>query len=431
MNLFPPLITRLESLLAHPWFIPVCFLTFIGIRLVLIVFIPVELSSDALWYFNRGVVLSERGSYSENGVPTAYWPVGYPAFLALLFNFTGPQLAVVQLANLFLAACTFWLLFYFVRAVFDNDLAARLSILLLTLYPNNAVYASFVLSEVLYTCLLLFVSVLLVTSRSKSTLLLIGVTFGLAALVKTQTVLLAPLLVIIAVLKNWSLHALKPAIIRALAVSAIMLAVVSPWTLRNYTVFGEFILVSTNGGQSLLAGNNPSVVGDYRHDFSDKDPVFKQVGFSVDDQVAADKRAGQLAKQWILENPGAFIGLMPKKFFRLWGPDGEGEWAYQAGTPWYDQQAKWFRLARVINQAYYFFLLGAFAFAIWKLWHTPAKPKLYYGLVIAAYFTFISLVFSGQSRYHFPVMPFVIAYAAWIGAGILRSKRLVATAHPI
>src|SRR3990167_3428778 len=101
MNISAPLATRLELVLTHPWFTPVCFLAFIGVRLALIVFVPVEPGSDALWYFNRASTLAEQGSYSENGLPTAFWPVGYPAFLALLFTFTGTHLAVAQFANLF------------------------------------------------------------------------------------------------------------------------------------------------------------------------------------------------------------------------------------------------------------------------------------------------------------------------------------------
>lgn len=415
---------KFRALLMHTWFLPFCFSLFIGIRLTLFL-IPVEVSSDAAWYFNRAVTLIREGSYSENGFPTAYWPVGYPGFLALLFTFTGPSLAAVQFANLFFAACSFWLLYHFVQVVFASELAARLSVLLLTLYLNNAAYVPLVVTETLYTCLLLLVSVLLVTRQSLPMLLLIGITLGLATLIKTQTLLLAPLLVIIAYPKSWSFNAFKPAITQAFTVGIFMLAVIAPWTLRNYVVFGEFILVSTNGGTSLLAGNNPSVVGDYRRDYSDTDPLFEQVGFSAANQVESDKRARQLAKQWIMENPGAFIGLIPKKFFRFWAPDGEAEWGYQAGTPSYDKYMIWFRTARIINQVYYFFLLGCFAVAIRRLFRTPASPKLYYGLVIAVYFTLISLVFSGQSRYHFPVMPFILAYAAWIGSEALRSK------HPL
>lgn len=409
----------------HRWFVPLCFAVFVGIRLALVLLVPVEPSSDGAWYFGRAITIAEEGSYSENGRPTAYWPVGYPAFLSLLFTLTGPKLIAAQFANIFFAAVSFALLLRFVEAVFESQLAARLSVLLLTLYPNNAAYAPLVITEILYTCLLLFISVLLVTRQSLPALLLTGIMLGLATLVKTQTLLLAPLLIIIGSLRNWSLNALKPAIIRALVISLLMLAVIIPWTLRNYVAFGEFILVSTNGGVALLAGNNPSVVGDYRHDYSDTDPLFNQAGFSAANQVEADKRARQLAKQWIFENPGTFVGLMPKKFFRLWAPDGEGEWAYQAGTPFYEQHSNWFRSIRIVNQVYYFLLLGIFAIAIFKLLRMPAKPKLYYGLVIAGYFTLISLVFSGQSRYHFPVMPFVLAYAAWVASEIIALKRLL------
>lgn len=429
MKAYTPLGVRFESVLMHPRFIPVCFSVFIAIRLALLLFIPVEPSSDALWYFGRAITLTERGSYSESGLPTAYWPVGYPAFLALLFTFTGPHLAAVQFANLFFAGCSFWLLLRFVQKVFESELAARLSILLLTLYLNNAAYVPLVATETLYTSLLLLVSVLLLARQSLPMFLLIGVILGFATLIKTQTLLLAPLLVTIGYSKNWSFSAFKAAITRALMISIFMLVVIAPWTIRNYAVFGEFILVSTNGGTSLLAGNNPSVVGDYKHDYSETDPLFKQAEFSAANQIAADKRARQLAKEWILENPGTFIGLMPKKFFRFWAPDGEAEWAYQAGTPDYELHATWFRLARVTNQVYYFLLLGCFGFAIWRLFRSPAKPKLYYGLVVAVYFTFISLVFSGQSRYHFPVMPFVLAYAAWIGSEILSLKKNVVVLH--
>ena len=109
----------------------------------------------------------------------------------------------------------------------------------------------------------------------------------------------------------------------------------------------------------------------------------------------------------------------------LLGYGWRGGWGYQAGTRRYDDNALWFRSVPCNQPGLLFLLLAGFAIAIWKLLHTPAKPKLYYGLAIAVYFTLISLVFSGQSRHHFPVMPFVIAHAAWIGSGILRIQRRV------
>lgn len=68
-------------------FIPGCFILFVGLRAALIFFVPVEMGSDARWYFSRGLGIANGDGYSEGGYPTAYWPVGYPGFLGILFFF--------------------------------------------------------------------------------------------------------------------------------------------------------------------------------------------------------------------------------------------------------------------------------------------------------------------------------------------------------
>jgi hypothetical protein len=245
--------------------------------------------------------------------------------------------------------------------------------------------------------------------------LIAGAIFGLATLVKTQTILLIPVIAFLALCDAWSFRSGLHATVRAGLVLVIALAVVTPWGLRNLNVFGHFVL-STNGGTSLLAGNNPSVVGDYLHDYSETDPLFKLVKFSVADQMNADKRARVLAVNWIKDNPGQFVGLMPKKLSRLWAPDGEAEWMYQ-DTPFYKRHSIAFRAVRIFNQAFYVIVMILFSVAFWKLISKRAAPVTYLGIAIVLVYTLISIVFSGQSRYHFPAMPFVLAYAAWAYMG--------------
>jgi hypothetical protein len=220
----------------------------------------------------------------------------------------------------------------------------------------------------------------------------------------------------VAFLDQWSVQQSGKAALRAMAVTAVALVVVLPWTLRNYSVFGTFPLVASNGGMSLLAGNNPSVGGDYRHDFAEDDPLVASVKFTVADQIEADRRARALAFAWIRDNPGQFIALAPKKLFRLWAVDGEGEWGYQ-DTAFYERNWAWFRAVRWTSQFFYLALLALFAAALAKLVMSNARPRDYYGAAIVATVSLISVVFSGQSRYHFPAMPFVIAYAGWLLAG--------------
>jgi len=413
---------RVARFIDHPKFLIRCFLAFVAIRLAFVLFLPVQPSSDASWYLARGIVLSESGSYSQNGIPTAYWPVGYPAFLGLLFALTGPSLLAAKLANLAFAACSFWLLYFVVRSLSGAERAARGALLLLTVYPNHIAYTPLILTELLFTMLFLAACMCLLGKRTTMYIVLAGILVGLATLIKTQTILIGPALAFVAYCDHWRWKVALGAGIRAVVVGIVALLTIMPWSLRNYHVFGTFVLVSTNGGMALLAGNNPSVVGDYRIIFSDNDPLVAQARFSVADQVGADKRAAALAVNWILANPADFLSIVPKKVFWLWGPDGEAEWQYQAGTIFYDDTVRWFRSARIVNQAYYVVVILLFFWAFFRLVKSrPSGLRPYFGYILAGLLTALCIVFSGQSRYHFPVMPFAFAYVAWALTGMPRN----------
>lgn len=417
MNKLYSLSCRLSHLLSYKYFLPACFVFFIGLRLTLILLVPVAPYSDTGWYFARAETLATTGKYTEAGIPTAFWPVGYPAFLAIIFRIFGVSVFVGQMANLVLAAGSFWLTYRLASKVFGSEQVARCAVLFMTFYPNSIASTPLFLTEPLYTFLLLLAVLLLLSRPVKASVFAAGTALGLATLVKTQTIALIPMLVPMTCWDGWSARNIIKSGLRITAVSIIALLVVCPWTVRNYQVFGAFIPVSTNGGISLLAGNNSSVIGDYAHDFSETDPIFRHVHFSVADQVAADRRARALAVEWIREHPFQFLALIPKKIFRLWVLDGETEWNFQLGTPWYDEQYLWFRLARILNQGYYFLILGLAIPAAWLLPKTRAEPTAYIGFGIALFFTLLCIVFSGQSRYHYPVMPFFSIYAAWIATG--------------
>ena len=409
------------ALLSRPLFLTICFGVFVATRMALILWVPIaEPFSDSGWYLNRALSLLTDGTYSERGLPTAYWPVGYPGFLALVFKVAGPSWLAAQLANLVLAGASFWLLYAVARLFLRHEFAGRGAVLLLTLYPNNAAYVPLLLTESLYTFLLLGACFALLSGRAWWHLLSAGVLFGLATLVKTQTILLIPVLAGLAFLDEWSIGKAVRAALRAAAVLGIALLAAAPWAMRNYSVLGAAVL-STNGGTALLAGNNPSIVGDYWHDYSD-DALFGQVAFSVEDQVRADQRARALAVDWIKDHPVQFLLLAPKKVFRLWAPDGEGEWMYQ-DTPFYQRHSTVFRLVRVLNQAFYGLAMLLFALSIWRLLRLRSAPTMYFGLGVVLVTTFTSVVFSGQSRYHFPAMPFIFAYVAWYLATRAQSPR--------
>jgi hypothetical protein len=89
--------------------------------------VPIDQFSDNLWYYARGVGLAAGRGYSEREIATAYWPLGWPGCLGLLFWLFGPTPLVGQVANLVLAALIFFLVVGLASAVFDDHLVERLA----------------------------------------------------------------------------------------------------------------------------------------------------------------------------------------------------------------------------------------------------------------------------------------------------------------
>ena len=403
--------SSLCSALLSPYFVPLCFVLYILLRGGIILFVPLDQYSDDLWYYQMGARLASGQGYSEQGIATAYWPPGWPGCLGLLFWLFGPASFVGQIANLGFAAITFLLVLNLGCVLFADKVVGRLTGLILTIYPNQIGYIPTLASEVFYTALLLLAIFLVIHGDRLTRLLLSGLVFGIATLTKAQTLFIPAVLFAVWWLSASERVRLFSYIGRAAAVYAAMAVVILPWTARNYVVFGQFVLISTNGGKTLLTGNNPSARGDY----TENDQLARQVPNDVARQVANDRLATSLALEWIYDNPVAFVTLIPRKVWRLWAPDGESEWSYQAGFKNYEEYWVFFRAMRVVNQIYYVSLImfSVISFVYFVRQPRPISPYAATGYILAGYFTAISIVFSGQSRFHFPLIPWLAMYSAW------------------
>jgi len=413
---------RLHS--AQAWFatsrgaLIALFALFIGLR-ALAILLDVTPSSDAAWYFSRADMLANGLGYQgDHGEPTAYWPPGWPLALSVAFRAFGTSTVVVGLVNLACSALAAWLTLDLGRKLFASELAGRTALLLLAVYPNSILYVPLALTEVFYTTLLLAACWLLIARKGAWRLVLAGLVFGVATLVKAQTLVMVPLICLIGLLRDDEIWARIPGIIaRAAFLIAVAGLVVAPWTIRNHRELGAWVAVSTNGGITLLTGNNDSARGG----FTPEDPAVKALDARKDlNELQYDAEAKRLGVEWVKAHPAQFVKLMPMKLLRLWGPDGEGQWAYETDSPAY-KAAPWaFTLLRAANQLWYFGLLALFALAavlmirirraagtrVIDWWVLP------YG--VALYPSAIAMVFSGQSRFHSPVMPFVCMVAGWV-----------------
>ena len=373
-------------------------------------------SSDADWYYSRATMLANGLGYlGSHGQPTAFWPVGWPWLLSLAFRVGGVSVWTVGVVNWLAAALTGWLVLDLGRRWSGSELAARAGLLAWAVYPNAVLYVPLALTEVTYTALLMSGIWLMTTRRGWAWMVLAGLVFGIATLVKAQTLVIVPAILAVMLWREPGVWRRMPAMAaRGVVLLLAAALVIAPWTIRNHRELGAWVTVSTNGGITLLTGNNDSARGGYTPD----DPLVHSIDALKDrDEVQYDARARQLGMGWIRAHPARFVMLAPAKLWHLWGPDGEGQWAYETGSWAFAVAPHAFAALRVVNQVWYWLLLACFAIAPFRIvararwidwWLVP--------YAVALFPTVIAVVFSGQSRFHYPAIPFVCLIAGWVFA---------------
>lgn len=422
---------RWWEVLDHPRFIWVAFGTYVAFRAALMFLVPVQPTSDALWYYNRAAGLAAGQGYSEQGLPTAYWPVGWPGALAAWFTVFGTSVVAGKLLNLVAAAASFFLTLRLALLMTGSRQVARLSVFVLALYPNNAAYPGLLLSEVWASFLLLSVCWIYLEFRNVPGALAAGLFAGLAVLTKSQLLLFIPFVILLDALTERRSGALRRNLGRGALLAAAAAVIVLPWTYRNYEVFNAMVPVSTNSGLTLLTGNNPSARGSYTPD----DPLVVDVlsRRTVANQLQIDREARALAIKWIADNPWEFTKLLPLKVWHLWAVDGEAAWEFEHGYRGFEEHRLAFTIARILNQAIYAVLLAGFAIGMICLMRPAADsarvqqgppPTIWLAAAFVVVTTMITLIFSGQPRFHYATMPFIAIVACW---AILRGLRVVAS----
>jgi len=402
---------KLGTLIHSNYFIPLCIASSIIVRVFWICLIPVEPVSDFNFYFQRGLDIANGAGYSSDGIPTAYWPVGYPAFLGILFLIFGHSLFYAKLANVFIYAGIIILAYSLSKRMLRNEYAAKITIIILAFYPNHIAYTSLMASETIFTFMLLLGAISFISARGRYGLLIIsGLSWGLATLIKSQAIFI-PAVFLLVYYKN-----IKSLIKSGVIVFLMLFLTIAPWVNRNNSVFGKRVL-ATNGGINLLIGNSRYSDGSYAWN----QELESSLG-DADNEADRDTKALQLAKDYMINNPVKTILLWPRKIFYLYAADIEGFYWNQAGMLKSDNNIKKyaFLLMKIVAQLYYMFTIGLFFAALPRVLHNGRHSHI--GLYFILYFTFVSLIFFGTPRFHFPLIPWVAIYSGIKGAIILKGR---------
>ncbi|MGB8645550.1 MAG: glycosyltransferase family 39 protein [Anaerolineae bacterium] len=404
--------------------------------------INAPLTGDELAYQQIAVNLAAGRGFVQNNNPFfpgqllyAWQAPLYPLSLGLLYRVFGPHLLVAKLFGILTGVVAVWVVYDLARRIFPEpaDRSALpkiplLAALIVAIYPGLLTNSHLLLTETLFT-LLLVVSfdffVAGVQQRFSVPLLIAsGVAWGLATLTRGITLYFVLPLALWLVL--FSRRAGAPAIpgrlppfnFRAglrsvLALAVAMVIVIAPWTWRNYTVFHQFVSLETKGGVNFWLGNSPYTPDDFIRNvwkIGVRDPMLAAL---PSEELARDRTGYALGIAFVTREPLRFLSRMPVKFADFWGFERslvDVAEATRDGKPGgWSSPVK--MAADFLSDAVYVLLvlaaIGGFFFAPddrWKL--------LIGGFVL--YFVAVHIVVFGDGRFHFPLVPFLALYSAWL-----------------
>ena len=395
---------------ATPPIVPVLILAGMVLRLAWALLIPVEPVSDALAYHVYATNLVEHGVYGlAPDEPGAYWPVGTAAAAAATYLLLGESFAGVVALNLIAGGVIMIMVFKLGLHWFGRD-AAVMATALVAFWPNLIFFTS-ILSSELFFIMLVLLGLWLWEKRGQGwwPLLLGGLVWGLACYVRPVALLL-PVALVFAALPSGAVATFHRAG-RAVAVIAIMLAVLSPWTMRNYQLFGEPVLVSTNFGPNLWMGNNPDSRGEYM-------PLPDWVADMSETERAS--ALGAVAREHILSDLPGFALASLVKAVRLYDRE-------TIGVVWNEAAIERIagtggvQAAKLVATGYWYALLLLALWGVWRVAGLTGWRVFFHPAVLALlYFTALHAVTVVQDRYHMPVSGFVAVLA---GLGLADARR--------
>jgi 4-amino-4-deoxy-L-arabinose transferase-like glycosyltransferase len=255
-----PVSRRAAALLRRHWpLLAVCALAVI-LRAPFVTIIHSQPTSDSYFYVTAARSLAEGHGYVWNGHPTAFFPIGWPAFIASLYLVTGTYSFVAVLwAGVGLWTVSTALMYVFALRL-GGRAAAIVAALIVAAYPDFVFASLRAFSENLFVPLLIGVCILLTPPRGERISLrraaLAAAVLGIAILVRSTAVPLPFVLGLWLFLWHRDLRSLKVAAVFV----AVAYLVLAPWIVRNELVMKTFA-ISTNGGYTLWLGDNPHATG--------------------------------------------------------------------------------------------------------------------------------------------------------------------------
>ncbi|HEU4583544.1 MAG TPA: glycosyltransferase family 39 protein [Polyangiaceae bacterium] len=353
-----------------------------AVSLALRVAVVFAFSAPPTWdgaFYHRGAISIAQGyGYSEAAtiaghagrLPWSHYPVGYSALLGAIYRLFGSGLHVAPLVNSLVGALTAVVVYLFGLEILGRR-RARIAGALLALHPGLILYCTLVMTEPLAGFLMLLAGYLACKlGRYRWGAVLCGVVVALSAFVRPQSLLAAPLLLLL-FRGTWARRCTQLALAGLVSV-----CVIAPWSVRNCLVLDGCAVISTNGGWNL-AISALSESGRFR-------PLTPADGCAgVDGPVAQDRCWAEVGVAAIERDPWTWLSRIPRKLSHTYNHESFAIAYLAEAQPGAWQREHEWRVMNLMTGLHHLLMFAAALGAVSRFWGRSWRQRWPQAVVVA------------------------------------------------
>ncbi|MCX8065811.1 MAG: tetratricopeptide repeat protein [Candidatus Hydrogenedentes bacterium] len=376
-------------------------------------FIALRQDLDVQDYQARAMLSGDwnvREGVPDPQIPTTpyYRPPGYPYFLALVYYlFDGSYLAP-RIINIMLGLFHIILIYALCRKMFYSATAGLCASFLVATYWAFIYYEGEVNDPAIFVFLIPCMLFCLYYAEKKHSVLLIfvgGIIIGIYAIMRPNILVYVPCALLWLVYKKLVQKNIKMLLILTLFFIIGIITVITPVTVRNYLVSGEFVPISTYFGENLLIGNSHDSDGvtpwlPYLQELEGTgnwtvwhyNNVVKGLGKQLGKEVThseASKIFARMAINYIIHHPFDTLKLTIRKAILFWSPKEITENKVVEGEKNFYPPLKFLPGFPVILSTFIFGIFMLFL-KLFSEWHSSKEYKIDYDLLILTFLLIFS-----------------------------------------
>jgi len=341
-----------------------------------------------------------------------FYPPVYSSFLGIWYYFFGASILAYAIPQIILGTVSCYLTFVIAKEIFSSK-AALMAGFLLSVYHPLVWWTSYIRAETLFIFLLLLV-ILFLLKAVKNNLdikntVIAGVILAVTCLCRT-VVLYLPIFIVFYFIIIFFRKDKRRLLCGVTAFLLSFYLSLSPWAYRNYTIYNQFAITSSDAWATFYGCNVTSA------DL----PFFDLYEIKYDEEkavLATSKGLKEESIEFVKKYPIKYIKLCIKRFVAFWGP--------------VTKKPSFFK--KIMDTFIYIFVFPMAFYGFYKSkWWTNTgagfKPAPTLLIIIILYYTLLHAAVGVDDAliYRYPIIPFICIFSAYGYYTCLKSLKSLA-----